>query len=224
MLLRGFGVAKHLDEHEAGAIRGILQHLEANHTGLMNAVAGVLDAGGAKRLYGFGFYMHVNVGDEHAWVDFNMVLQPSAQVFAGRQPIMPCPYFEPIEIAETGEDRSIRLPLLAEYSGRCHAGSGTAIPPETLRFCCNRGYSRGLCDRYPADERRSALRYHLNGRTASTLRVLCIEEENYAPLRWYEVSVSIAEGRVEPEIDNDCIRAQVVAFCRGWLDRFAAES
>lgn len=137
---------------------------------------------------------------------------------------MPCPYFEPLKFAETGRERNIRLPLLAEHEGRCHAGSGADIAPETPRLCCNQGYSRGICGRYPAAEQRSALRYHLNGRTASTLRILCIEEENYAPLRWYEVSVWIAEGRVEPEIEDICVRAQIFAFCRSWLDRFATES
>lgn len=137
---------------------------------------------------------------------------------------MPCPYFEPLKIAEPAQNRNIRLPLLAEYDGRCHAGGIEATPAEAVRICCNQGYSRGICDRYPAGERRSALRYHLNGRTASTLRVLCIEEENYAPLRWYEVSVAIGEGRLEPEIEDACVRAQIFAFCRGWLERFAAES
>lgn len=134
---------------------------------------------------------------------------------------MPCPYFEPLKIAESV---SIRLPLLGEYAGFCHAGGSRTAAPESLRLRCNQGYSRGICDRYPADGHRSCLRYHLNGRTASALHVLCIEEENYAPLRWYEVTVSMADGRLEPEIEDACVRAQIFAFCRSYLDRFAAES
>ncbi|MGH9618277.1 MAG: hypothetical protein ACRD45_01015, partial [Bryobacteraceae bacterium] len=95
-----------------------------------------------------------------------------------------------------------------------------AAVPEALRFRCNLGYSRGLCHRFPDGERRSCLRYHVNGRTASTLHVLCIEEQNYAPSRWYQVQYPIAGDRLEPEIEDVCVRAQVLTFCRTYLERF----
>lgn len=137
---------------------------------------------------------------------------------------MPCPFFEPLKTVQPAQGRTIRLPLLGEYVGLCHASTEASAAPEEMLLRCNLGYSSGVCNRYPAGERRSCLRYHLNGRTASFLRVLCIEEENFAPLRWYEVSCSVAEGRLEPEIEDACIRAQIFAFCRGYLERFAAAS
>ncbi|MGH9581624.1 MAG: hypothetical protein ACRD4O_01660 [Bryobacteraceae bacterium] len=135
---------------------------------------------------------------------------------------MPCPYFEPLTIAERTE-QGARLPLIREYDGRCRASANETAAPEALRFrCCNQGYSRGVCDRFPANERRSCLRYHLNERTALALRVLCVEEENYAPARWYEVNYLIAGDRVEPDVEDLCVRAQILAFCRSYLEQFRA--
>ncbi|MGH9655145.1 MAG: hypothetical protein ACRD6B_16965 [Bryobacteraceae bacterium] len=130
---------------------------------------------------------------------------------------MPCPYFEPLKPVPNAE---VRLPLLSEFDGRCHAGADAAAVPEALRFRCNLGYSRGLCHRFPDGERRSCLRYHVSGRTASTLHVLCIEEQNYAPSRWYQVEYPIAADRLEPEIEDVSVRAQVLTFCRTYLERF----
>lgn len=128
---------------------------------------------------------------------------------------MSCPYFEPIRPAQSAE---IRLPLLREFDGRCHACAEIAAVPEQLRLCCNLG---DLCDRFPKTERRSRLRYHVSSRTASALRVLCIEEQNYAPSRWYQVQYLIVGDRVEPEIEDVCVLGQVLAFCRAYLERLS---
>lgn len=116
------------------------------------------------------------------------------------------------------QSATVRLPLLREFEGRCHAGAEVTAVPEQLRLCCNLG---GLCDRFPRGERRSRLRYHVSGLTASALCVLCIEERNYAPSRWYQVQYLIAGDRVEPEIEDACVRAQVLAFCRTYWERLS---
>jgi hypothetical protein len=135
---------------------------------------------------------------------------------------MPCPYFEPQTAAETAPDRGARLPLIREYDGLCRADSSAVPAPEAMRFQgCNHGYSRGLCERFPIAEQRSCLRYHLIRRTPSALDVLCVEEQDYAPVRWYEVKYLIVESRIEPEMGDACIRAQILALCRGYLERFA---
>ncbi len=83
MLLGCMRIAKHLDQHKAGVVGCVLQYFEANHAGLVDAVPGVFGAGRAKRLYGIGSYMHVNVGDEHDGIDFNMSLPARARRGAG---------------------------------------------------------------------------------------------------------------------------------------------
>jgi hypothetical protein len=52
------------------------------------------------------------------------------------------------------------------------------------------------------------------------LRIVCIEEQDYAPVQWLELTYAIAADRIEPEIGDACIRAQALAFCRAYLLRF----
>jgi hypothetical protein len=104
---------------------------------------------------------------------------------------------------------------LREYDGLCRCrGEVRPVPPD-LRFrCCNHGYSRGVCDRFPLDEKRSAIRFHVSARTDSGFDLLCIEECEYAPLRSYALKFDRASGGVEGTPDL-CIRAQAAAFCLG---------
>jgi hypothetical protein len=95
------------------------------------------------------------------------------------------------------------------------------VAPDSARFSwCNHGNSKGCCNAFPVDEKRSCLRYEVVQREARLLRVLCIEEQAYAPLRWYGVQYICGEERLEPEPEDLCIRSQVIAFCRSYLARF----
>ncbi len=134
---------------------------------------------------------------------------------------MPCPYFEPQRVAPDPQHSSARLPLLNEYEGLCHASGEALAAPSALRFrCCNHGYSTGCCDRFPVADVRSCLRYNVAKRTATTLEILCVEEQLYAPLRWHSVQFVVDTGHMEPEVEDLCMRAQLLAFCRSYLERF----
>jgi len=136
---------------------------------------------------------------------------------------MPCPYFEPRNIAVHRQHDNARLPLIDEYEGLCHAASEPIDAPAELRFrCCNHGYSRGCCERFPSAEPRSSLRYDVVRHTESTLDLVCIEEQNYAPLAWRPVQYFLATERLEPELRNVCMQAQVTAFCRSYVKRFSS--
>lgn len=135
---------------------------------------------------------------------------------------MPCPYFEPQRVVAHPQYARARLPLIEEYEGACHAGPEPLAAPEDRRFrCCNHGYSRVVCDHFPGGEVRSALRYDVRGRSSEVLEVLWIEEQTFAPTRWQVVSYSIVSEQLEPEIADSCLRAQLLAFCRSYLRRFA---
>jgi hypothetical protein len=139
--------------------------------------------------------------------------------------IMPCPYFEPHNIATQRQSANARLPLIDEYNGLCRAASEPIEAPLELRFrCCNHGYSKGSCERFPAGEVRSSLRYHVVKRTESTLELVCIEEQNYAPRTWRPVQYFLASECLEPELEDACIQAQAIAFCRSYLKRFPNNS
>ena len=117
------------------------------------------------------------------------------------------------------------MPLLHEYDGLCHAAEGATGVPAEFRFkCCNHGYSRGCCSRFPETELRSGFRYTVVGRTSTGLEVMCVEEQQFAPLRWHSVEFLVEGERLEPELSDRCMRAQVLAFCRSYLKRFPASS
>jgi|SRR5579875_247561 len=135
---------------------------------------------------------------------------------------MPCPYFEPLAKVTDGGHSSARLPLMDEYDGVCRAGAEFVAAPAERRFrCCNHGYSRGLCEILPVGDARSCFRYTVVGESAAGLEIICIEEQDYAPLRWQMTQYLAATGRLEPEVADQCMRAQALAFCRSYLERFA---
>jgi len=115
-----------------------------------------------------------------------------------------------------------RLPLIDEYDGLCHASAPPIGAPSPLRFrYCNHGYSRGSCEYFPTGDPKSCTRYNVVRRTATTLEVLCIEEQDYAPLRWQSVQYWFEGDRIDPELTDLCMRAQLLAFCHSYLNRFS---
>jgi hypothetical protein len=134
---------------------------------------------------------------------------------------MPCPYFEPQRVAADPLHATGRLPLIEEYDGVCHAHAELISAPPALRFrCCNHGYSRGGCERIPAADVRSCARYNVVARSEATLKVLCVEEQNYAPLRWQSFEYSIPGDRLSMDVSDICLCAQLLAFCRSYVKRF----
>jgi len=134
---------------------------------------------------------------------------------------MPCPYFEPQRVAADPLHASARLPLIEEHDGACHAHEEVISAPPALRFRqCNHGYSQGACERFPSAEARSCARFNVVRRLEATLDVLCVEEQNYAPLRWQSVEYSIVSDRLTVEFSDVCLAAQLLAFCRSYLKRF----
>jgi hypothetical protein len=66
------------------------------------------------------------------------------------------------------------------------------------------------------------MRYEMVQCRDGELRILCIEEQAYAPLRWYSVQYSCSDGRLQPEPEDLCVRSQVIAFCHSYLAHFGA--
>ncbi len=136
---------------------------------------------------------------------------------------MPCPFFEPQRLAADPLHPGCRMPLLEEYDGKCHAAAEPLAAPAELRFqCCNHGYSRGVCSSFPAAETRSSIRFDILRSDAEALEVLYLEERECAPLRWQTVRYALSTETLQPELQDICARAQVLAFCRSYLRRFCA--
>lgn len=136
---------------------------------------------------------------------------------------MPCPYFEPRKALPQPTLPNARLPLIDEFEGVCRALPEVApVPSETRLRLCNHGNARGLCGHFPTQEQRSAFRFEVLRRSAAHLDVLFIEEALYAPLAWHRLTFTIAPEQLEPDPPDACQRAQLLAFCRSYLQRYPA--
>ena len=131
---------------------------------------------------------------------------------------MPCPYFEPRANTLSRTLPNARLPLIGEYGGLCHAGEQPVAAPADLVFrCCNQGHARENCGHFPPNEIRVTLRYSITRKTPAMLELLCIEEVEFAPVKWYPLRYFIETGVVEPESAGVRVRAQAAAFCRSYI-------
>jgi hypothetical protein len=72
-------------------------------------------------------------------------------------------------------------------------------------------------------ENRRNRRFHARVKTGdeSTLEVLVLEIQDGTPVRSHSVLYSKIDERLEPETQDRCERAQVLAFCRSYFRRFS---
>ena len=114
-----------------------------------------------------------------------------------------------------------RLPLIDEFDGVCRAaGEPMAVAVEARLRLCNHGNVRGACAQFPEKELRTSFRFEVLRRSAGHLDVLFIEESNYAPLAWHRLEFLIDTEQLEPEPPDVCQRAQLLAFCRSYLQHY----
>jgi hypothetical protein len=121
------------------------------------------------------------------------------------------------------EECGFRSHLRQRADGCCHAGGDSSLAPADMRYrCCNQGYSRKICTRFPTGEDRATVRFSIERRTDTTLDLICIEESEYAPVRWYPLQYCFASADVEPQTVDPCVRAQAVALSKSYLKRFSS--
>jgi hypothetical protein len=131
---------------------------------------------------------------------------------------MPCPFFEPLEPLAEPAFRNVRLPLIERYGGLCHARPEAVHSTDS---CCNHGYARGQCERFPAEAKNTAHRFSLLWQGPEELELLFIDEQEYAPASTRQLHFSVT-GNCLSEHDLDgCIAAQALAFCRSYLRKIA---
>lgn len=135
--------------------------------------------------------------------------------------VVPCPYFEPSQVASDPHAPHVRLPLISEYDGFCHAsGSVTPVSRDLRLDSCNQGHHQGRCGCFPSSEGFRSRRFTVQSRTNTTLRLLVLEEQNHTPVRWRDVEYSVPSDTVAESGTDHCETAQIRAFCRAYLDKF----
>ncbi len=94
------------------------------------------------------------------------------------------------------------------------------MPPDSvLTEGCNRGYSRGACDRFPAGSTIDAVRFHVAGTTVDTFQIQYVLERDGWPAADGVLIYSRVEQRF-PDAHNDpVLQRQAEAFLESYLRR-----
>jgi len=97
---------------------------------------------------------------------------------------MACPYFHAAKPrAQTDNSRAAMLPLGDAWEGVCRAIPESLWEPDetTLLSCCNMGYARGCCARFPAGDGPDAVRFTIAGDDPQGLHVYYVLERDHHP-------------------------------------------
>jgi hypothetical protein len=109
---------------------------------------------------------------------------------------MACPFFAPEAV--TDRLRVARAPLGGIYTGVCEAGPQPAVPQDDVIECCNFGYGRGECPRFPAGAFADAVRF-----TRYKSELIYVLEKDHTP---------VEHGRVSHLDPATCLGRQAALF------------
>jgi hypothetical protein len=140
---------------------------------------------------------------------------------------MACPYFFPLR-ARPG---SPTLPLGDWWQGACHAAAGEPVePPAGGDVCCNLGYARGHCARFPEGAGADAVRFTIAApesapeggpeRTqGATVSIYYVAERDHRPFAHGALQYSVAEAALAGLPDSPLLARQAEAYAESYLRR-----
>ena len=134
---------------------------------------------------------------------------------------MACPYFYPVERIDDGAwIQPPRLPLGGPYSGLCRAIDGGPFQPgeSALRECCNTGYARGRCARFPAQAVIDALRFSIEAETDDVVEIVFVREREWSPAGYGRAQWSAGKVKCDEALDP-LIERQMEIFVANYLTR-----
>lgn len=135
---------------------------------------------------------------------------------------MACPYFDPGgPLDPEAWRKSPRVPLGDPHSGVCRADpAGEWLPDDaTLRDCCNAGYARNRCSRFPAGDGPDAFRFAITADVNGVLTVFYVSEHDHRTLEHGSLRFSTAAGRFLAEPPGAILSRQATAYVAGYLRR-----
>jgi hypothetical protein len=129
---------------------------------------------------------------------------------------MSCPYFFPVEM----RGGSATLPLGESWTGTCRAVPGGFQPDDAaLRQCCNLGYARRACPRFPAGDGPDAVRFTISSHAGDTLSIYYVVERDHHPFAHGAMVCSVSTGQWnQPPVDAT-LQRQAQAYVESYLRR-----
>jgi hypothetical protein len=135
---------------------------------------------------------------------------------------MSCPYFDPVEPRrEDSGPRHAMLPLGNSWSGICRAIPSQPAHPDNaaLQSCCNLGYARDNCGRFPDASGPDAVRFTITSDDGATFRLYYVLERNHEPLAHGALEYSVAAGELAPAAEGVLTGRQARAYIESYMRR-----
>ena len=129
---------------------------------------------------------------------------------------MSCPYFFPVEM----RGGSATLPLGESWNGVCRALPGAWTPDDAaLRRCCNLGYARPVCPRFPPGDGPDAVRFTISSHVDDTVRLYYVVERDHHPFAHGALACSVVSGEWNPAAPDATLQRQAQAYVESYLRR-----
>ena len=125
---------------------------------------------------------------------------------------MSCPYFYPIQ----SRRGSALLPLGDWWQGLCH--TDPALPAEPAdSTCCNLGYARGQCSRFPLSAGPDAVRFTIASQEAGAIHLYYVMERDHHPFAHGRLAYSV-DGGFQPQPEK-MLERQALAYVESFRRR-----
>jgi hypothetical protein len=128
-----------------------------------------------------------------------------------------CPYFEPTKLSV---DAKTLRPLRNFWSGMCHAEPAEPFEQSdelVLSECCNMGYARNKCSRFPEAPGPDAVRFTVVRDAERMVLVSFAVEKNHLPYAQGLLEYSRSEQSFLVGHPNRLIEQQARAYLAGYL-------
>jgi hypothetical protein len=135
---------------------------------------------------------------------------------------MACPYFYPTErFGEAVWPHPARLPLGDGFAGRCCAQPGNEFTPmeAAVLECCNLGYARGSCARFPPGDGPDAVLFTVCGEQDGIVTIYYVTERDHRPHEHGALAYDTQRGDFAAPPDGRLLRRQAEAYVEGYLRR-----
>jgi hypothetical protein len=132
---------------------------------------------------------------------------------------MPCPYFHPLE--QLAWPNAPKLPLGDAYTGLCQADPASPADPDpaTLRDCCNLGYARGKCARFPDAAGPDAVRFAVTADAGGSVAIYWVREKGHEPFDHGSLEYSMAAQAFAAASGDAAVEHQARAYLASYLRR-----
>jgi hypothetical protein len=129
---------------------------------------------------------------------------------------MACPYFFPVEM----RGGSATLPLGDSWAGACRAMPDAYRPDDNaLRQCCNLGYARRTCPRFPTGDGPDAVRFTISSHAGDILSIYYVVERDHHPFAHGRLACSLSTGQWNQPAPDQTLQRQAQAYVESYLRR-----